>query len=105
MKESEKRWRGHSSFQQELAEYVSYAVIATGKARVDAVANLVEFVLFGGMRHENKHCEGSKDGPTIGERKKRHTCVPDGRWAWDDEALRWAWDDEALKGVKIERGP
>ena len=32
---AEKRWSDHSSFQQELAEYVGWAVIATGPVRVE----------------------------------------------------------------------
>ena len=75
MTESEKRWRGHSSFQQELAEYVGWAVIATGPARVDAVADLVEFCLFEAMKHENKHC-GAEEGSSIDEQVIRHTEVP-----------------------------
>ena len=75
MTRDEQRWRGHSSFQQELAEYVGWAVIATGPARVDAVADLVEFLLYEAMKHENKHCR-AEDGPTIDEQVIRHTHVP-----------------------------
>jgi len=77
-KEAKKRWRGHSRFQQELAEYVGYAVIATGPARVDAVADLVEFLLYEGVKHENKHCE-AEEGSPVDKRREREGRVPDGR--------------------------
>ena len=89
-KESEKRWRGHSSFQQELAEYVGWAVIATGPARVDAVADLVEFLLYEAMKHENKHCR-AEDGPTIDEQVIRHTEVPFNGDVSTQEDIARAW--------------
>ena len=75
MTRDEQRWRGHSRFQQELSEYVGWAVIATGPARVDAVADLVEFLLYEGMKHENKHC-GAENGSPVDGRVERHTEVP-----------------------------
>ena len=92
MTRDEQRWRGHSRFQQELSEYVGWAVIATGPARVDAVADLVEFCLFEGMKHENKHC-GAEDGPTIDEQVIRHTEVPfDGDVSSQDD-IKAFWDE------------
>ena len=86
-KEAEKRWRGHSSFQQELAEYVGYAVMATGPARVDAVADLVEFVLYEGMKHENKHCVTGSCLHFIdkqGDRVKDYKHYAEKGWVSDD---------------------
>ena len=77
-KEAEKRWRDHSEFQREFAEYVGYAVTAPGPARVDAVAGLVEFLLFEGMKHEHKHCESNKTVPPINKRRVREGSVPSG---------------------------
>ena len=54
-KEAEKRWRDHSKFQREFAEHISYAIMAEGDNRVDAIGDLVEFLLFEGMKHEHKH--------------------------------------------------
>ena len=85
-KESEKRWCGHSSFQQELAEYVGWAVIATGPARVDAVADLVEFCLFEGMKHENKHC-WPKEGSPVDAVGKTYVHVPGSGWTWTGGGL------------------
>ena len=100
MTRDEQRWRGHSSFQQELVEYVGWAVIATGPARVDAVADLVEFCLFEAMKHENKHC-GAEEGSSIDEQVIRHTHVPDEGWEYTLGSIEEVWAD---LGERLEVG-
>ena len=63
----EKRWQDHSKFQGRLTEHIGYAMIATEDNRIDAISDLVEFLLYEGMKHENKHCQDAETPPLLRE--------------------------------------
>ena len=86
-KEAEKRWRDHSKFQRKFAEHISYVIMAEGDNRVDAIGDLVEFLLFEGMKHEHKHCESNKTVPPINKRRVREGSVPSGCSDCDQEGI------------------